>query len=86
MSAAVEKLHSVSQYVDLSCKGVETHICHLRVRMTVVCGMSEYATGSLDTEGQRADVNQDKIFSALLTGENTTLDSSTISNSFIGVG
>jgi hypothetical protein len=47
--------------------------------------MSEYATGSLDTEGQRADVNQDEIFSALLTGENTTLDSGTISDSFIEV-
>lgn len=47
--------------------------------------LSEHSTSSLDTEGKGADIHKDNIFSALFTGKDTTLDSSTISNCLIGV-
>jgi hypothetical protein len=42
-------------------------------------------TGCLNAEGKRGNIDQDDILSAFLSRENTTLDSSTISNSLIGV-
>ncbi len=42
-------------------------------------------TGGLDTEGRGANVNEDDVFIALLAGQNSTLDGSTIRYGFIRV-
>ena len=42
-------------------------------------------TGGLDTKGKRVDIHEDDVLSAGVTGENTTLNGSTVSNSLIGV-
>lgn len=70
----------------------ESHGCgnsHLRLarRNNSVTGnkLGEDTTSSLNSEGQGADINQYDIFGAFLTGQDTTLDSSTVSNSLIGV-
>jgi len=42
-------------------------------------------TGGLDTESEGVDVDKDNITQALVAGEDTTLNSGTISNSFVGV-
>jgi len=47
--------------------------------------LGENSTGGLDTKGKRADIDEDDIMSAFSAGENTTLDSSTIGDSLIGV-
>jgi len=53
--------------------------------MTVVRGMSEYATSSLDTECKSANIDEDNILGSNFAGENTTLDGSTVSNGLIRV-
>jgi hypothetical protein len=62
---------------------------HLRLasRNNSVAGnkLGEDTTGGLNTKCQRTDIHQYDIFGALLTGEDTTLDSGTVSNSLIGV-
>ena len=47
--------------------------------------LGEDAPGCLNSKSQRSDINQDNVFGTLFTGQNTTLDSSTIGNSLIGV-
>lgn len=42
-------------------------------------------TGGLNAEGKSGNIDKDDILSAFLSRENTTLDSSTIRNSLIGV-
>lgn len=42
-------------------------------------------TGGLNAEGKSGNIDEDDILSAFLSRENTTLDSSTIGNSLIGV-
>ena len=42
-------------------------------------------TGGLNTERKRANVDKDDVRGALITGENTTLDGSTVRDSLIGV-
>jgi hypothetical protein len=43
------------------------------------------ATSGLDTKGKRVDIHEDDVLSAGVTGENTTLNSGTESDSLIGV-
>ena len=43
------------------------------------------STSGLDTEGERADIDEDDVGGAFLSGEDTALDSGTVGNSFIGV-
>merc|ERR1719452_173385 len=47
--------------------------------------LGHHASNSLDSKGERVDIEKDKISSILFTGEHSGLDSSSISNSFIGV-
>jgi hypothetical protein len=42
-------------------------------------------TSGLNTEGERANIDEDNVGSAFGTRKDTTLDSSTVSNSFIRV-
>ena len=42
-------------------------------------------TGGLDTERERANVDKDDVRRALVTGEDTTLDGSTVRDSLIEV-
>jgi hypothetical protein len=44
------------------------------------------AASGLDTESKRADVDEEEFLSARLAGEDTSLDSGTVSDSVIGVG
>ena len=43
------------------------------------------ATGGLNTESERADIDEDDVAEVLVTGENTTLDGSTVRNGLVGV-
>ena len=43
------------------------------------------SASSLNTEGKRADIDEDDVISALFTGKDTTLDSGTIGDGLIGV-
>lgn len=47
--------------------------------------LGEDTTGGLDTESERADIDEDDIGSSLSTREDTSLDSGTVGNSLIGV-
>lgn len=47
--------------------------------------LGEDATSGLDTEGKRADVNEDDIFDTFLARQDTTLDGSTVGDGLIGV-
>ena len=47
--------------------------------------LCEDSTSGLDTEGQRADVDEEDVASAFFAGENTTLESGSTSYCFIGV-
>jgi len=46
---------------------------------------SRDATGGLDTKSEGVDIDKDDITQALVTGKDTTMNSSTISNSLVGV-
>jgi hypothetical protein len=65
---------------------VDSHLRLVR-RNDSVAGnkLGEDAPSCLNSESQRADINQDNIFGTLFTGQNTTLDNSTVGNSLIGV-
>jgi hypothetical protein len=47
--------------------------------------LGENTTSSLDTKCKRANIDEDNIFGSNFAGENTTLDSSTVSNGLIQV-
>ena len=47
--------------------------------------LGEDTTGGLDTESERADIDEDDIGSSFSTREDTSLDSGTVGNSLIGV-
>jgi hypothetical protein len=86
LSAAVEKLCRLSaRRIYLQ----EQKRSHLRLASGNDCvagnEFGEDTTGGLNAECQRTDINEDDIFSTLLTREDATLDGSTISNSLIGV-
>lgn len=52
---------------------------------TTLDEVSHDSTSGLDTESKRVDVHEDDTTSSLVTGENTTLNGSTESDSLIGV-
>ena len=47
--------------------------------------LGEDATSGFNTESKRVDVNQKEVTHGLVAGKNTTLDSGTVCDSFIGV-
>jgi hypothetical protein len=47
--------------------------------------LGEDSTGGFNTEGKRADIDEDETRGSLSSRENTTLDGSAVGNSFIGV-
>jgi hypothetical protein len=57
------------------------------VGTTVLRGdeLGEEATGGLDTEGKRADIDEEEFLSTSPAGEDTSLDSATVSDSLIRV-
>lgn len=87
LSAAVEKLQekvNTELQEDEAVKDV-----HLRLpgRDDSVTGneLGHDATGGLDTESERADIDEDDIGHTLVTSEDTTLDGGTIGDGLIGV-
>ena len=62
---------------------------HLRLpgRNDSVTGneLGEHSTGGLNTEGKRANIDEDDVSSAFSSRENTALYGSTIGNSLVGV-
>lgn len=46
---------------------------------------SEDSTGGFDTESEGTDIDEDDIFSAFFTGEDTALDGGTVGDGFVGV-
>lgn len=86
LSAAVEKLVNSVSFVQMSRRIITVHL-RLLGRDNRVTGdeLGHDTTSGLDTERKRADVDEDDVFIALFTGENTTLDGSTVGNSLIWV-
>lgn len=47
--------------------------------------LGKHSTGGFDTEGKRADIDEDDPLCALFTGENATLDGSAVGDGLIRV-
>jgi hypothetical protein len=85
LSAAVEKLKQSSDFVryDTNCNA---HLA-LACRDNSVAGdkLGHNTTRSLNTERERAHVDEDDLLRALLAGENTALNGSTMRHSLVRV-
>lgn len=86
LSAAVEKLYRLSVCCIHSQEQKDLHLRLASGDDSVTRNeFGEDATGGLNTKCQRTDIHQDDVFGTLFTGKDTTLDSSTVSNSLVGI-